>query len=76
MYCGDPGIGANVTRVGNVFDYGGIIIYRCIKQHVLIGGGLEELWLRCGSGGIWNSSTPSCERMHIVLVYRLYEIND
>ncbi|XP_067933264.1 uncharacterized protein [Watersipora subatra] len=61
VVCGDPGNGSSITREGNAFDYGGVLIYTCNKQHVLIGGGVETLLLRCGTGGKWNGSAPSCE---------------
>ena len=62
--CGDPGIGSNVSKIGNNHEYADIVIYRCAEQHVLTGGGLEELWIRCGSGGTWNGTAPSCERKY------------
>lgn len=60
--CGDPGLGTNVTREGGSLDYASIIIYTCEPQHVLIGGGLERLWIRCTFQGTWNGTAPSCER--------------
>ena len=64
MTCGDPGLGANVTREGRNFDYGSIVTFTCVPQHVLLGGGLETLWIRCTAQGTWNGTAPSCERMY------------
>lgn len=60
--CGDPGFGDNVIRSGVSLQYDDIVVYRCVPQHVLIGGGLEELRLRCTSQSTWNGTAPSCER--------------
>ena len=63
VVCGDPGSGSNVTKEGDNYLYGGIVTFTCVPQHVLTGGGLEKLWIRCTSQGTWNGSAPSCERM-------------
>jgi len=53
-----------VTKIGESYEFGDIVIYQCAKQHVLTGGGLEMLWLRCGSGATWNGTAPACERKY------------
>ena len=59
VVCGDPGSGSNVTKEGDNYLYGGIVTFTCVPQHVLTGGGLEKLWIRCTSQGTWNGSAPS-----------------
>lgn len=65
--CGNPGSGSNVTKKGTNYLYGGVVSYTCVPQHVLTGGGLEKLWIRCTSQGTWNGSAPSCEREYQTL---------
>jgi len=67
IQCKDPGQGINATREmkTNTTEYGDMVTYRCLPQHVLVGGGLEFYVLRCTSQGTWNGTAPECEGIQI-----------
>ncbi|KAJ8969501.1 hypothetical protein NQ314_001726, partial [Rhamnusium bicolor] len=55
--CGSPDKLINTTIVGNDYDVGSSIEYKCPEGHMLVGDSERD----CGKNGFWSGHAPTCK---------------
>ena len=74
--CPDPGVPSNGKRLGNNFQEGETVLFKCNRNHSLVGNAT----IQCGEGGIWSGKVPKCRgssnwRPLFSLAPRICEVN-
>ena len=58
--CNDPRTPSNGQRIGDIFNYSSTVTFYCNTGYNLSG----SLALMCLSSGLWNDTTPSCNKVN------------